>query len=129
MKALTTSIVMLLVLGTMAAFAQQSESTKIKTSNTMNTYVIERQIPNAGALTPEDLKGISQMSCGVLKELGPDIQWIESYVTQDKVFCIYKATNEDILREHAEKGGFPINAINLLSTIISPATAELTAQN
>lgn len=89
----------------------------------MNTYVIEREIPNAGSLNAEELQGISQKSCSVLKELGPDIEWVQSYVTENKIFCIYRAENEEILRTHAMKGGFPINSINLLSAMISPATA------
>lgn len=89
----------------------------------MNTYVIEREIPNAGQLTAAELQGISQKSCSVLKELGPQIEWIESYVTDNKIFCVYRAESEEILRTHAMKGGFPINKINLLSTKISPATA------
>jgi hypothetical protein len=89
----------------------------------MNTYVIERQIPDAGKLKAEDLQGISRTSCSVLKELGPAIEWVHSYVTDNKVFCIYKAENEEILRRHAEKGGFPINSINKPSAMISPATA------
>ena len=90
----------------------------------MKTFVIEREIPGAGKLTPEQLKGISQTSCGILKEMGPQIEWIHSYVTGDKLFCIYKAKNEDLIREHARKGGFPANKITEVSTIISPATAE-----
>jgi hypothetical protein len=89
----------------------------------MNTYVIEREIPEAGKLNAADLQGISQKSCSVLKELGPDIEWVQSYVTDNKIFCIYRAENEEILRIHAEKGGFPINAVHKLSTMISPATA------
>lgn len=90
----------------------------------MKTFVIEREIPGAGKLTPEQLKGISQTSCGILKEMGPQIEWIHSYVTGDKLFCIYKAKNEDLIREHARKGGFPANKITEVATIISPATAE-----
>jgi hypothetical protein len=89
----------------------------------MNTYVIVREIPNAGKLTAAELQGISQKSCSVLQELGPEIEWIHSYVTTDKIFCIYRAANEEILRTHAMKGGFPINSINLLSTVINPLTA------
>lgn len=89
----------------------------------MNTYVIEREIPNAGQLNAAELQGISQKSCAVLKELGPEIEWIHSYVTENKIFCIYRAENEAILRTHALKGGFPINAVNRLSTVISPETA------
>lgn len=91
----------------------------------MKTFIIEREIPGAGKLTPEQLKGVSQTSCGVLKEMGPQIQWIHSYVTGDKIFCIYKAENEDLIREHARRGGFPANKITEIATIISPATAEL----
>jgi uncharacterized protein DUF4242 len=90
----------------------------------MKTYIIERDIPDAGKLTPDQLKAISQKSCSVLKEMGPRIQWIQSYVTGDKIFCIYKAENEDLIREHATKGGFPANSITEISSVISPATAN-----
>lgn len=89
----------------------------------MKTYLIERDIPNAGKLTPQQLKAISQKSCNVLKEMGPQIEWIQSYVTGDKIFCVYKAENEDLIREHAKKGGFPATTIIEVSTQISPATA------
>lgn len=117
-----------LMLMSTAAFAQSSTSTKNNHQNamettTMNTYVIEREIPNAGKMNAEDLQGISKTSCAVLKDLGPTIEWVHSYVTGNKIFCVYKAENEEILRTHAEKGGFPINSINKLSTVISPATA------
>lgn len=120
----TMRFTMLLVTLTMisaATFAQQTP--KKEKEKTMNTYVIERQIPEAGKLNAEELQGISQKSCSVLKELGPEIEWVQSYVTDNKIFCIYRAENEAILRTHAEKGGFPINSINKLSTMISPATA------
>jgi hypothetical protein len=94
-----------------------------KTTPVMKTYLIEREIPNAGALTPEQLKGISQKSCSVLKDMGPGIQWMQSYVTGNKIYCIYKAENEDMIREHAKKGGFPANTIVEISSVISPATA------
>lgn len=90
----------------------------------MPKYVIEREIPGAGNLTSEQLKGISQTSCGVLDELGPKIQWVHSYVTGDKIYCIYNAPNEEMVREHAEKGGFPANSINKVSAVIDPITAE-----
>lgn len=90
----------------------------------MKTYVIEREIPNAGKLTPEELKGISQKSCAVLEEMGPDIEWQQSYVAGDKIYCIYKAQNENLVKEHAKKGGFPANSITEVSSIISPATAN-----
>lgn len=90
----------------------------------MPKYVIEREIPGAGALTPEQLQTISQTSCGVLNRMGPHIQWLQSYVTGDKVYCIYIAPNEDSIREHASQGGFPANRISEVLTIIDPTTAE-----
>jgi hypothetical protein len=90
----------------------------------MPKFVIEREIPGAGALTPQDLKGISQKSCGVLRELGPDVQWVESYVTGDKVYCVYLAPNEEAIREHARRGGFPANRISAVRRMIDPTTAE-----
>lgn len=89
----------------------------------MKTYVIEREIPNLGDLTQEQLKGAAQKSCGVLKEMD-GIEWIHSYVTGNKMYCIYKAKNEELIREHAKKGGFPANSIAEVGSIISPATAE-----
>lgn len=90
----------------------------------LNMYVIEREIPDAGKLTSEDLKGISEVSCGVLKELGSEIQWIHSYVVADKIYCVYTAPNEEMIREHAKKGGFPANSVSMVSTVIDPSTAE-----
>ena len=90
----------------------------------MKTYLIERNIPNAGTFTADQLKAISQTSCGVLKQMGPKIEWIQSYVVGDKIFCVYKAENEELLKEHAQKGGFPINNIYQVANIISPATAN-----
>ena len=90
----------------------------------MKTYVIEREIPGAGKFTPEQLKAISQTSCGVLKDMGPSIEWIQSYVTGDKIYCIYKAENEELVRKHAKLGGFPCNSVEEVATIISPKTAE-----
>jgi hypothetical protein len=122
----TTILMMVLVMvsfGVIAQTAQATKNQKTMETKTMNTYVIERQIPDAGKFNAEQLQGISKTSCSVLKDLGPDIEWVHSYVTDNKIFCIYKATNEQILRTHAEKGGFPINAINKLSTVISPSTA------
>jgi hypothetical protein len=110
----------------LASMAQKPATGNSKTSNTteMKTFVIEREIPDAGKLTAEQLKGISQKSCNVLKEMGPDIQWIHSYVTGNKIYCIYKAQNADLIREHAKKGGFPANSIVEVSSVISPATAQ-----
>ncbi len=90
----------------------------------MPKYVIERDIPNAGKLSPQELKGISQTSCGVLNKLGPQIQWVHSYVTGDKIYCIYNAPNEALVREHAKQGGFPANKVSEVKTIIDPTTAE-----
>jgi hypothetical protein len=90
----------------------------------MPKYVIEREIPGAGALTTEQLQGISQKSCGVLRNLGPQIQWVQSYVTGDKIYCVYIAPNEEMVREHAKQGGFPANRVSEVKTIIDPTTAE-----
>lgn len=127
-KVVMNLMLLVLMFVSSAAFAQaktNSDNKKEKSmeTKTMNTYVIEREIPDAGKLKAEELQGISQTSCAVISSLGPDIEWLHSYVTDNKIFCIYKAKNEEILRTHAEKGGFPINSINLLSTVISPATA------
>lgn len=90
----------------------------------MPKFVIEREIPGAGKLTPEQLKGISQTSCGVLSKMGPQIQWVESYVTNDKIYCVYVAPNEEMVREHARQGGFPANSVSRVATVIDPTTAE-----
>jgi hypothetical protein len=90
----------------------------------MPKYIIERDIPGAGKLTAEELKAISQRSCGVLKTMGPAIQWIESYVTDDRIYCLYVAPDEKMLREHAELGGFPVTAIRPVLSRIDPVTAE-----
>jgi len=93
----------------------------------MPKYLIEREIPGAGKLSSQDLQGVSQKSCGVLKEMGPQIQWVQSYVTGDKVYCVYIAPNEEMIREHAKQGGFPANRISQISAVIDPATAEADA--
>jgi hypothetical protein len=90
----------------------------------MPKYVIERDIPGAGKLSPQELQAISQKSCGVLKGMGPSIQWVQSYVTGDKVYCVYIAPNEDAVREHATKGGFPANRVSEVKSVIDPTTAE-----
>lgn len=90
----------------------------------MKKFIIEREIPGAGKLTAEQLQGISQKSCGVLQEMGPRIQWIESYVTDDKVYCVYLATGEAEIREHAQKGEFPANRISEVISMIDPTTAS-----
>lgn len=93
----------------------------------MPKYLIEREIPKAGDLSPADLQGISQKSCAVLQDLGPSIQWVQSYVTEDKITCIYIAPNADIIREHAKRGGFPANRVLEVAMIIDPTTAESNA--
>jgi hypothetical protein len=90
----------------------------------MPKYVIEREIPGAGKLTPQELKAISQKSCGVLGKMGPQIQWLQSYVTGDKVYCVYIAPNEAMVREHAQQGGFPANRVSEVKSLIDPTTAE-----
>lgn len=90
----------------------------------MPKFVIEREIPGAGKMTAADLKAVSQKSCGVLSSLGPSVQWIQSYVTADKLYCIYQATDESLVRRHAELGGFPANKISAVTTVIDPSTAE-----
>jgi cell division inhibitor SulA len=89
-------------------------------------YIIERDIPGAGKLPPAELTSISQKSCSVLKNLGPQIQWVESYVTDDKVYCVYIAPSESLIREHAQQGGFPANRISQVRSIIDPTTADAT---
>ncbi len=91
----------------------------------MKTFLIEREIPDAGLLSAQQLKEISQKSCSVLQEMGPEIQWLHSYVTEDKIYCLYRAENKEAIMEHASKGGFPANSITELSTQISPETAYL----
>jgi hypothetical protein len=90
----------------------------------MPKFVIEREIPGAGQLSPAQLQAISQKSCGVLNELGPQVQWIHSYVTDDKIYCVYIAPNADAVREHATRGGFPANQVSRVREIIDPTTAE-----
>lgn len=90
----------------------------------MPQYLIERNIPGAGKLSAADLKGISQKSCSVLNKMGPQIQWVHSYVTGDQIFCVYRAPNEEMIREHARQGGFPADKVSEIKTIINPTTAE-----
>lgn len=91
----------------------------------MPRFVIEREIPGAGDLSEEELQGISQTSCGVLREMGPQIQWVQSYVTGDKIYCVYIAPDADTIREHAEQGGFPADSVERVATVIDPTTAEV----
>lgn len=90
----------------------------------MPKYVIERELPGAGKLSEQELAGISQKSCGVLTQMGPQIQWVQSYVTDDKIYCVYIAPSEEMVREHAQQGGFPANRISEIRAVIDPTTAE-----
>jgi hypothetical protein len=90
----------------------------------MPKFVIERDLPGAGKLSPEELKGISQKSCDVLRKLGPEINWVQSYVTDDKIYCIYVAPSAEMIREHAQEGGFPANRISEIRSVVDPTAAE-----
>jgi len=90
----------------------------------MPKFIIEREIPGAGKLSPQDLQRVSQKSCSVLRNLGPQIQWVESYVTDDKIYCVYIAPNEEMIREHARQGGFPANRVSVVRRMIDPTTSE-----
>jgi hypothetical protein len=98
--------------------------TPSKQENKVPKFVIEREIPGAGKLSPLELKAISKKSCGVLSSLGPSVHWIQSYVTADKIYCVYHATDESLIRRHAELGGFPANKISQVTSVIDSATAE-----
>jgi len=87
-------------------------------------YVIEREIPDVGQLSPQELRAVAQKSCSVLNEMGPLIQWVQSYVTEDKIYCLYVAPNEELVREHARKGGFPANRVAAVKAVIDPTTSE-----
>ena len=120
---LLLAIILFTSVTAMAQTTTVTDASSKPNSAKMKTYLIERDIPNAGKLTPEQLKAISQKSCSVLQNMGPKIQWLQSYVTGDKIFCVYKAENEGLIREHAKEGGFPANVITEIATTISPATA------
>ena len=90
----------------------------------MPHYLIERDVPGAGMLSRDELKAISQKSCGVLNQMGPQIKWVHSYVTSDKICCLYRASNEEMVREHARRGGFPANRVSEVRAVIDPTTAE-----
>ena len=128
MKKMTCQTILLVAVMLFIGYSSnaQNATNNSKTTKTteMKTYVIEREIPGAGKLTPDQLKSASQKSCAVLKELGTSIQWVHSYVTGNKLYCIYKAENEELIREHARRSGFPANSIVEVSSIISPATAD-----
>ena len=95
----------------------------------MPKFVIEREIPGAGSLSAAELQGVAQKSCSVLQNMGPQIQWVQSYVTGDNIYCVYIAPNEEMIREHATQGGFPANRISEIKTVIDPTTAETEAAN
>ena len=111
-------------IGAVAANAQKTTDSKTKKPAEMKTYVIERDMPGVGSLNAAQLRSASQNSCAVITDLGPKIEWVHSYVTGDKIYCIYKAESEEIIREHAQKTGLPANKISELATIISPETAK-----
>src|SRR4051812_26074888 len=104
--------------------AHRAPTTYYSTKNIMPKYVIEREIPGAGDLSREQLQGVAQKSCDVLRALGPQIQWVQSFVTDNKIYCVYIAPNEQLVREHAKKGGFPANRVSEVRETIDPTTAE-----
>ena len=124
MKNLNRWCLLIALIFNTASLCAQSSSPQNLNANTMNTYLIERDIQGAGDWSGQQLKDVSQASCQIVNEMGPGIKWVHSYVTDDKIFCIYQAENEGVIRAHAEKGGFPINSIHKLATMISPQTAE-----
>jgi hypothetical protein len=87
-------------------------------------FIVEREVPGAGKLTPAEVQAISQKSCSVLQKLGPQIQWVESYITDDKIYCVYIAPNEEVIREHSRQGGFPADRISEIRMVIDPTSAE-----
>jgi Protein of unknown function (DUF4242) len=122
LKSLFVSSLVLLLAGPVAFAIDTPKPESLPAGQ--HLYVIEREMPGVGKLTPAELKAASQKSCSVLRNLGPQITWVQSYVTGDKLYCVYLAPNVEMVREHAKEGGFPANAVNEVSTIISPQTAE-----
>lgn len=124
------SLLLISTFGLMSTGCNDRQTTSAETiraeakATNQNMYVIEREIPGAANLTAEDLKGISQTSNGVLNEMGSDIKWMHSYVAGDKVYCVYTAPNEEMVREHARKGGFPANSVTLVANVIDPSTGN-----
>src|SRR5688572_3689151 len=116
--------IMLMSLLLLAGFTTMAQTSNTTTQKEMKTYLIEREIPDAGKFTAADLKAISQTSCGVLDAMGPKIKWLQSYVVANHIYCVYQAENEDLVREHGAKGGFPVTNIMEVSATISPATAK-----
>jgi hypothetical protein len=124
MKQISKNMLVLTASMLVIVFALHAQAPAATASPNLKMYVIERNIPGAGSFSQEKLKEISKTSCSVLITMGPSIQWVQSYVTGDKIFCVYKAENEELVREHAKKGGFPITNIYEVSSVISPATAQ-----
>jgi Protein of unknown function (DUF4242) len=124
MKQISKNFLVLTASMLVIVFALHAQTPAATASPNLKMYVIERNIPGAGSFSQEKLKEISKTSCSVLITMGPSIQWVQSYVTGDKIFCVYKAENEELVREHAKKGGFPITNIYEVSSVISPATAQ-----
>lgn len=124
-KSFSLLIAAMLITGSVSFAQKTNANNNSQTSNQtqMKTYLIERNIPNAGKLTHEELKGIAQKSCSVVNEIGPNIKWLQSYVVADKLYCVYQATSEDLIREHGKMGGFPVTNIYEVENIFSPATA------
>jgi hypothetical protein len=122
LKTLFVSSIALLLASTVALAIDTPKPESLPAGQ--HLYVIEREMPGLGKLTPADLKAASQKSCGVLRGMGGQVVWVQSYVTGDKMYCVYLAPNAELVREHAKQGGFPANAVNEVSTIISPKTAE-----
>jgi Nickel responsive protein SCO4226-like len=121
--AVTAAVAVMMTVGGASAFGAPVKRVHA-TKPVMHTYIIERTIPGAGNLTKAQLHDISAKSNGILKQMGPDIQWVDSYVTQDKIYCIYRATSPDLILEHAKRGGFPADHINQIDRMISPATGK-----
>lgn len=127
MKILKSLLILMISTASFNAIGQEKSvellNDELANNKGLNMYVIERNIPGAGNLTTEELQAISKTSCGVLDTMGSDIKWLHSYVTGDKVYCVYMAKNEDLVREHAQKGGFPANSVAPVKVIIDPSTA------
>lgn len=119
----TNNLLLVLVLAIVAPASLLADPTPMPPAG-QNLYVIERTIPEAGKMTGDELQGIARKSCGVLKELGPQIQWVQSYVTGNKIYCIYMAPDEAMVREHAKRGGFPADSVSKVAQVISPKTAN-----
>lgn len=115
----------ILAFSTQLSMGQQTQTKSLNNqTKIMKTYVIERELPGAGALTSQDLKGIAQKSNAVIRKIGPSIEWQHSYVTGNKLYCIYKAESEEVIRDHAKQGGFPCNSVHEVATVFGPKNGE-----